>query len=334
MRAGEGAQLGNTRRKLLVLLGALAAPFASLAQRAAEPRRIGMLWTGTRPAYAHLHDEFRAGLKSLGYVEGRDIVIEARWADNRLERLPALAAELLAAKSAVLVAFGSPGVQVFQQATSTVPIVFASAGDPVGQRFVQSLRRPGGNITGVAFNEEINKKVYEVAKALLPGATRIAVLVNVKNPAQKHHLDDVPAMAKQLNFEPLLVHATREEELEAAFASAVKGRAQAMVVGQISPFPGLRARIVQLQNQYRVPTFHGDRESVQAGGVGSYSFPYEQNFRRAAALVDQILKGANPAEIPVELPTIYEIGVNLKAAKALGIQVPKEFLLRAQLVVE
>ncbi|MEI6720064.1 MAG: ABC transporter substrate-binding protein [Betaproteobacteria bacterium] len=326
----------NTRRKLVLAFGAgaLAAPFGSFAQPPVKIRRIGFHSASTPKAYDHLLKEFRMGLASLGYVEGRDIVIDVRWAENQIERLPALAAELLALGPAVIVTHGSAGVVACQKATSTVPIVFASAGDPVGQGFVQSYRRPGGNITGVAFNEEINKKLYEVVKGVLPAATRIATLVNIKNPAQKHHLDDVKMLSKALHFQSILVHATKEEELESAFKHAVKAKAHAVVVGPLAPFTGLRDQIAELQNKYRVPTFHGIREAVQAGGIASYSFPFEENFRRAAGQVDKILKGVSPAEIPVELPTKYEIAVNLKAAKALDITVPPSFLLRANLVIE
>jgi putative ABC transport system substrate-binding protein len=304
------------------------------AQGSTAPRHIGMHLHGTPAAYNHLVEEFRTTLKALGYVEGRDIVLDLRWAEDRIERLPELAAELLALKPAVLVTHGSPGVAACQQATTTVPIVFWSAGDPVRQGFVQSFRRPGGNITGVAYNEEINKKIYEVVKQVLPHASRIATLVNVKNQAQQHHLDDLPEMAKALQFQSILVHATQESELDAAFKQAVQVRAQAMVVSTVAPFTGLRAPIVTLQNTYRMPTFTGLREATQAGGIASYSFPFEENARRAAAIVDKILKGKTPAEIPVEIPTHYEIAVNLRAAKALGITVPRSFLLRAHEVIE
>lgn len=326
----------NNRRKLLVALGAsaLTAPLSSFAQQQGKVRRIGFHSSGSPKSHGYLLEEFRTALKSLGYVEGRDMVIDVRWAEDRIERLPALVAELLSLKPAVIVTHGSAGVVACQKATSTVPIVFASAGDPVGQGFIQSFRRPGGNITGVAFNEEINKKIYEVVKGVLPAATRIATLVNIKNPAQKHHLDDVPVMSKALGFQSILVHATKAEELESAFEHAVKAKAHAVVVAAVAPFIGLRERIVELQNKYRMPTFHGNREAVQAGGVASYSFPSEENYRRAAALVDKILKGGNPAEIPVELPMKYEIAVNLKAAKVLGIAVPPSFLVRANLVIE
>lgn len=324
------------RRKFVFAAGALTSLLAcrAAAQVANAPKHVGIHMFGTPAAYNHLVEEFRMAMKSLGHVEGRDVVLDIRWAENRMERLPDLVAELLALKPAAIVTFGTPGVLACMQATSTVPIVFASAGDPVGQGFVQSFRRPGGNVTGVAFNEEINKKIYEVVREVMPAATRIATLVNIKNPAQKHHLDDVPRMSKVLRFQSILVHATREEELEAAFKDAVNAKAQALVISALAPFSGLRTRVVELQNRYRIPTFHGNREAVLAGAIASYSFPYEENFRRAAAIVDKILKGGNPAEIPVELPTKYEITLNLQAAKALGIVVPPSFLIRANTVIK
>ena len=324
------------RRTFMVTSAAFATLLAcqAHAQDSTAPRRIGMPLFSSPDAYNHLVEEFRKTLKALGHVEGGDIVLDIRWAENRIDRLPELAAELVSLKPAVLVTVTSPGVAACQKATATIPIVFAAAGDPVGQGFVQSYRRPGGNITGVAFNERINKKIYEVVKQALPHASRIAILVNVKNQAQKHHLEDVPTMAKALHFQPILVHATQEEELDAAFKQAVESRANAMVVSTLAPFTGLRSRIVELQNKYRMPTFHGLREAVQAGGIASYSFPFEENFRRAAAIVDKILKGQNPAEIPVELPMHYEIAVNLKAAKALGLTIPQSLLSRADEVIE
>jgi putative ABC transport system substrate-binding protein len=321
------------RRTFVISGGALAALFAchAYSQGAGLPQRIGFL---SLKSDSSLLGEFQTTMKSLGYVEGRDILIDVRSAEDRVERLPALAAELLVLKPTVIVTQGSPAVTACQKATSAVPIVFASAADPVGQGFVQSLRRPGGNITGVAWNAEASQKIYEVVKAALPATTRIATLVNTQNPAQRTYLADVPIMSTALGFQSILVHATKEAELQSAFEHAVKAKAQAVVVPPLAPFVSLRGRIVDLQNRYRMPTFHTMREMVQAGGVASYHFPMEENFRRAAALVDKILKGGSPAEIPVELPTKYEITVNLKAANALGIAVPQSLLVRANEVIE
>jgi putative ABC transport system substrate-binding protein len=326
----------TTRRQVINALGAyaLVAPFDSFAQQQGHVWRIGIHASASPNSSGYLLKEFRTTLTSLGYVEGRNIVMDVRWAENRLERLPALAAELVSLNPAVIVTAGSAGVAACQKATSTVPIVFASAGDPIGQGFITSYRRPGGNITGVAFNEEINKKQYEIVKEVLPAAARIATLVNVKNPAQKHHLDDVPQVAKALSFESILVHATKEEELESAFQHAVKAKANALVIASLSPFGGLRARIVELQYKYRLPSFTGSAMWVPAGGLASYYFPSTENWRRAAVLVDKILKGGNPAEIPVEIPTKYEVAINLKTATALGITIPQSMLVRADRIIE
>lgn len=328
----------NKRRKLVLALGASGFAAAitpgAMAQTAGSPRRIGILSGASMESAGHFVEAFHAALKSLGFAVGRDVVIDIRWADNKTERLPALVQDLLSYKPSVIVTHGSAGVVACQKATSTVPIVFATAGDPVGQGFIQSYRHPGGNITGIAFNEEINKKQYEIVKAALPAASRIATLVNVKNPAQKHHLEDIPLMSKALHFESFLVHATKEDELEAAFQGAVKTKAQALVISPLAPFSGLEKRLIELQFRFKLPSFTGSQDWVPAGGLASYSFPTIENWRRAAALVDKILKGGSPAEIPVEIPTKYEVAINLQTAKTLGIKVPQGILVQATRVIE
>jgi putative ABC transport system substrate-binding protein len=324
------------RRTFVLVSGALAALTASRAwpQLKNPPRRIGILSSSSAKSSGHLTDAFKASMKSLGYVDGRDVVIDVRWGDAKLERLPELAAALVALKPDVIVTSGTPGVVACRKATSTIPIVFASLGDPVGQGFIKSFSRPGGNLTGIAFNEEINKKQYEMVKEVLPKATRIATMVNTENPAQKHHLDDVPLMSKALGFESIIVHATKEAELASAFEQAIKAKADAMVVSSLAPFTALRTQIVKLQNKHRLPSFIGNEAWVPVGGLASYSFPSTENWARAAVLVDKILKGGNPAEIPVKIPTKYEVAINLRAAKALGITVPQSFLVRANKVIE
>jgi putative ABC transport system substrate-binding protein len=326
-----------TRRRAILGLGATAliAPFVSrvVAQAAKSPRRIAILSSTSDSDRAYLN-AFREALKSLGYGEGQEVAFDIRWADNRLERLPALAKELLSLNPAVIVTHGSAGVAACQKATSTVPIVFASAGDPVQQGFIKSYHYPGGNITGIAFNEDINKKQYELIKDVFPKASRIATFINVSNPAQRHQTEDLPQISKDLRFESVVIHVTKESELEAGFEQAVNARAHALVVGPIAPFIGLRSRLVELQLKFKIPSFMGWETWVQAGGLGSYSFPAIENWRRAAALVDKILNGVSPAEIPVEIPVKYEVAINLKTAKALGINVPKTVLLRADRVIE
>jgi putative ABC transport system substrate-binding protein len=323
----------DRRSVVLAAAAAIALPLRAGAQAGKPPRVVGFLSSGNLATTGPWLEEFRAGLRAEGLVEGRDIRLELRWADNRLERLPVLIQELLALKPAVIVTHGSPPVAELKKATSAVPVVFASAGDPVGQGFVQSFRRPGGNITGVAFSEEINKKIYEVARDVLPTATRFATMVNDNNPAQKHHAQDIRAMSELLKFESVLIPATRAEEIEPAMEAAVKARAQALVVSTLAPFYGLRKQIVALQFKYRMPTFHGFGDAVVDGAVGSYSFPFEDSFRRSGVLAAQILRGRDPAEIPVELPTRFEISINLRSAETLGITVPQAALLRANKVI-
>jgi putative ABC transport system substrate-binding protein len=321
---------------LLAAGGALAVTLAGRAfgQGRKPTPRVSFLSHSSPKAWGHLLQEFRAGLRSLGYVEGRDLVLDLWWAEDRLDRLPALIAELMTTKPAVIVTHGSPNVALLQKATSTVPIVFAAAGDPLGQGFIRSYRRPGANITGVAYNADITAKTYELVKAVMPDVSRIGTLINPANPASKLSLDVLPSIIKALGFQSLVLQATTREGLEPAFIEAVKAKMQCLVLAAQAPFVGLHPLLVELQFKHRLPTFHGVREATDAGGLASYSFPQEENYRRAAVLVDQILNGRSPAEIPVEIPTKYEIVINLKTAKALAIKVPESALLRAHRVIE
>lgn len=323
------------RRAFVTAGGALAATLASrvLAQGGKPVRRVSFLSHSSPKAWGHLLEEFRAGLRSLGYVEGRDVILDVWWAENRLDRIPGLIAEALASKPVVIVTHGSPNVAALQKATRTVPIVFAAAGDPVGQGFVKSYPRPGANITGIAFNDDVNLKVYELVRIVMPKVSRIATLVNPDNPAWRQYPNIVPSTAKALGFQPLMLKATTAEGLEPAFIAALKAKMQALVVSALAPFIGLHPLLVELQFKHRLPTFHTIHEATAAGGLASFSFPQEQSYRRAAALVDQILKGRSPAEIPVEIPTTYEIHINLKTAQTLGIKVPEAALLRAHKVI-
>jgi putative ABC transport system substrate-binding protein len=324
------------RRAFVAAAGGLAASVAlrAGAQGAKPLPRVSFVSHSSPKAFGHLLQEFRAELRTLGYVEGRDLILDLWWAEDRLDRLPALIGEALSARPAVIVTHGSPSVAALQKGTSTVPIVFASAGDPVGQGFVKTFRRPGANITGIAFNDEITPKVFELVKMVMPGVSRIGGLMNPDNPAAKLDVGRLPSIAKALGFQHLLLNATAREGLEPAFIEAVKAKMEAIVVGPHAPLsPGLHPPLIELQFKYRLPTFYGLREGVNAGGLASYSFPLEENFRRAAALVDQILKGRSPAEIPVEIPTKYEIAINLKTAQALGIKVPDAALVRAHKVI-
>jgi putative ABC transport system substrate-binding protein len=323
------------RRTFVAAAGGFAAWIAlrATAQGAQPLPRVSFLSHSTPKAWGHRLDEFRAGLRALGYVERRDLVLDLWWAENRLDRIPALIAEILSSKPTVIVTHGSPNVAALQKATATVPIVFAAAGDPVGQGFVKSYRRPGANITGIAFNDNVNWKVYELVKTVMPGTSRVATLLNPENPASRQYLSTVPPTVKKLGLQNAMLNATTVEEIAPAFAQAVKGRAQALMVATLAPFIGVHPLLVDLQFKHRLPLFYAMREGVEAGGLAGYSFPFEESYRRAAALVDKILKGAKPAEISVEIPNNTEIAINLKTAKALGIKVPEAALLRAHKVI-
>ena len=312
---------------------AVAIACGALAQSGKPVPRVSFLSHSSPKAWGHLLQAFRSGLRDLGYMEGRDLILDAWWAENRLERIPELVAKTLRTRPAVIVTHGSPNVAALQKATNTIPIVFAAAGDPVGQGFVKSYARPGGNITGVAVNDDANGKSVELVKIVMPGVSRVGVLVNPDIQAARKLTDVLPAAINLLGFQILVLTARTEEGLEPAFAEAVKAKMQALVVAINAPFVGLLPEMVELQFKHRLPTFYGIPEGADAGGLASYGAPQEENYRRAAALVDQILKGRSPAEIPVEIPTNYEIAINLNTAQKLGIKVPESALVRAQRVI-
>jgi putative ABC transport system substrate-binding protein len=323
------------RRTFMAASGGLAAVIAlrAAAQSAKPLPRVSFVSHASPQTWGHLLEEFRAGLRALGYVEGRDLVLDLWWAENHLDRIPALVAEALSTKPAVIVTHSSLNVAALQKATSTIPIVFAAAGDPVGQGFVKSYRQPGGNITGVAFNDDVNWKVYELVKVVMPGTSRVATLINPGNPASRLYHTRVPPTVKKLGLQHAMLEATTLEAVAPAFAQAVKAKTQALVVATLAPLVNNHPMLVELQFKHRLPLYYGMAEGVEAGGLAGFSFPSEENYRRAAALVDQILKGRSPAEIPVEIPTRYEIAINMKTARALGIKVPKAALLRAHKVI-
>jgi putative ABC transport system substrate-binding protein len=322
------------RRVFIGTVGGLAASlaFPATGQGVRPLPHVSFLSHSSPEEWGSRLAEFRAELRALGYAEGRDVIVEVWWAENRLERLPALIAEILNSKPAVIVTHGSPNVAALQKATSTVPIVFAAAADPVGQGFIKSYRRPGGNITGIMFaNTDI--KVLELVKIVMPGVSRIGVMLNPDLPASNSWIDILPSSGKALGLQSRVVKATSREGVGPAFIEALKAKVQALIVAPMAPFVGLHALLVELQFKHRLPTFYAVGEAADAGGLASYSFPQGESYRRAAALVDQILKGRSPADIPVEIPTKYEIAINLKTAKALGIKVPESALLRAHKVI-
>jgi len=327
----------NNRRKLIVALGAgaLAAPLGSLAQQKGKVWRIGFLGAATASGSARRVEALRAGLRDLGYVEGKNIVIEFRWAEGNYERLPQLAAELVRLKVDVLVTAGTPSILAAKSATTTIPIVMASGGDPVATGLVTSLARPGGNVTGMAgFSPELMVKRLELLKDVFPRARQVAVLFNPDNPSHiKISLPVMDAAAKSLKLELHQFGARGPGEFESAFAAMAKRRVDAVVTSQDSMLTDNAGAIANLAAKMRLPSV-GFPEFAEAGGLMAYGVNRVEFFRRAAYFVDRILKGARPGDLPVEQATRFETVLNLKSAKALGLQFPQAVLARADRVIE
>ena len=327
----------NNRRKLIVALGAgaLAAPLGSLAQQKGKVWRIGFLGAATASGSARRVEALRAGLRDLGYVEGKNIVIDFRWAEGNYERLPQLAAELVRLKVDVLVTAGTPSILAAKSATTTIPIVMASGGDPVATGLVTSLARPGGNVTGMAgFSPELMVKRLELLKDVFPRARQVAVLFNPDNPSHiKISLPVMDAAAKSLKLELHQFGARGPSEFESAFAAMAKRRVDAVVTSQDSMLTDNAGAIANLAAKMRLPSV-GFPEFAEAGGLMAYGVNRVEFFRRAAYFVDRILKGARPGDLPVEQATRFETVLNLKSAKALGLQFPQAVLARADRVIE
>ncbi len=325
------------RRRLLMALGASAlAPLASFAQQqTAKVARIGFLSGAAAAGYESLVEELRAGLREFGYMEGRNIIIEYRWADGKYERLPGLTAELLQQKVDVIVAAGTPAIKAAQRATTTVPIVMAATADPVGAGFVASLSRPGGNITGLSqINTDLSSKYLELLRVAIPKLSRVAVLVNPGHPSHPDILKNLQAAAKTTGVNVLPLQASTESQIEAAFGAMTRAHAGALIVPPDAFFFVQARRIAKLAGNNRVATMFFTRELVEAGGLMSYGQNLAEHFRRAATYVDKILKGAKPGDLPVEQPTKIALVVNRSTAKTIGLKIPQELLLRADKVID
>jgi putative ABC transport system substrate-binding protein len=328
----------TTRREFIGTLagGLLVAPRASEAQQAAKIFRIGYLATNPTP---HLQEAFRQGLRDLGYVEGRNLVIEYRNAEGKFERLPALAAELVALKIDVIVtAGGSSPVLAAKQATRTIPIVFPVAADPVTSGLVTSLARPGGNVTGLsALLPELVGKCLEQLKQAVPGVSRVAFLWQpggLGERTEKDMLKGADVAARALGVRLQFVEARGPADFDRAFSDMTGARAGALIVLGSTMFFIERRRLVDLAAKNRLPAVYPWREFVDAGGLMSYGPNIADAYRRAAVYVDKILKGTKPADLPVEQPAKFELVINLKTAKALGLTIPPSLLQRADQVIE
>jgi putative tryptophan/tyrosine transport system substrate-binding protein len=320
----------------MLVLGLLVAPLASDAQQATKVYRIGWLSAGSRPAGPDPRlDTFQHGLRDLGYVEGQNLRIEHRYAEGSDARLGDLAAELARLPVDVIVAGGSAATRAAQQATRTIPIVMASSGNPVGLGFVASLARPGGNITGMSnFVAELPGKQLELLKEAVPQRTRIAVLTNPASPAHGPEMEYLAVAAKALGVHVHIVGLRRRDELAGAFAAMIREGAEALVVlGEPLLLDRLISAIVDLAAQYRLPAIYRWRRDVEAGGLMSYGPNQPAIWRRFAYYVDRILQGTPPADLPVEQPTKFELVLNLKTAKALGLTFPPTLLIQADEVM-
>ena len=327
------------RRRTVILLPLAGLAFAALpalAQPAGRTWRIGFLSpaASSSSVWAARVEALRAGLRELGYAEGKNLVIDFRWADGNLERLPGLAAELIALRPDALVTATTPGAMAAKRATRTIPIVLASVGDPVFTGIVSSLARPGGNLTGSSlFTVDELAKRLELIRDALPRAKRVAVLVNPTNPLWTASLKEVERVARGLKLELERIEATAPGNLEAAITAAVERRADALVVAEDSLFTGNAAKLAQLALQRKLPAI-GHVVFGEAGGLIGNGTNQLVLFRHAAVFVDKILRGAKPADLPIEQATRFELVINLRTAKALGVSLPKQVLVRADKLIE
>ena len=329
----------NKRRDLLVALGAgaLVAPLACFAQQPDKVWRVGFLSARSRPVSldSDEYSGFPQGMRELGYVEGKNLVIDWRYAEGKYERLPDLVAELVRLKVDVIVAPGSPVISAAQKAGTSVPIVAVNAQDPVGSGFIKSLARPGGNITGLAsLASDIGPKHLEMLLGMVPKLARVAVLVNFDNPSHPVTLKNIQAAAEKANAKAFPVDARTAPEIEKAFSAMTREKAGAVIVARDALFLQQARQIAELAAKNRLPTISGIREYMEAGGLIIYGPNSTDSFRRAATYVDKILKGAKPGDLPVEQPTKFELVVNMKTAKALGITIPQSILISADKVIE
>jgi putative tryptophan/tyrosine transport system substrate-binding protein len=315
--------------------GLLAAPLAVEAQQAGKVARIGYLANHVASS-PHLPEAFRQGLRDLGYVEGRNVVIEYRDAEGKLERLRALAAELVALKVDVMVSSAYPGTLAAKNATNTIPIIMVGVADPVRMGLIASLVRPGGNITGLTLlaGTEIVGKHLELLKAAVPNLSRVAVLWNPANPMHVLRLREVEVAGRSLRVQLQILKAQGPEEFDSAFAAMTRERAGALYVVGDPMLSQHRRRLAELAAKSRLPAVYELKDHAEAGGLVAYGPSLLDMYRRAATYVDKILKGANPADLPVEQPTKFELVINLKTAKALGLIIPQSLLLQADQVIE
>ncbi len=326
------------RRRFLALIALGVLPvFPSLAQQG-RVWRVGILSIRPRPVSLDndfQYEPFLKGLRELGYIEGKNLAIEWRFAHAQYELLPELAAELVRLKVDVIAVVNVPVIRAAQQATKTIPIVMLTSSDPVGAGFVASLARPGGNITGLSnINVDLSSKYLELLTVIIPKLSTVAFLLNPANSLHRVTLRNIQATAAKAGIKTLPMEAATPQQLESIFATTAKKRAGAIIVGIDTLFLDLRQKIVDLTLRYRIPSMFSQRLFVEAGGLMSYGADFADSSRHAATYVDKIFRGAKPADLPVELATKLQLVINRKTATALGLTISPELLLRADEVIE
>ena len=325
------------RREFITLLSGIVAawPLAARAQQPAKIPRIGFLGNSTATMEANLIGPLRDGLRELGYEEGRNVIIEFRWANGKYDQFPALVAELLAAKVDVIITAGTPATLAIKKATSTVPLVFIAVGDPVGTGVVPNLGRPGGNITGLSsIAPDLEGKRLELLREVVPKLSHVAFFLNPANAFHTASMRQARVAAQSLGIKLQPMEVNKSEQLDGAFASIVKEKPDALLILADRVFLHNRKRMMEFAIQQRLPSVNAYRELVEAGGLISYGPSYEDMHRRAAVYVDKILKGTKPADLPIEQPTKFTLLINLKTAKTLGLTVPPTLVARADELIE
>jgi putative tryptophan/tyrosine transport system substrate-binding protein len=323
------------RREFITLLGGAASwPIAARAQQSGGLPIIGFMGPLSSSTMSQWTAAFAQRLRELGWIEGRTVAIEYRWGEGRSERFPELVAEFVRLKVSVIVTGGTAAVIAAKQATSVIPIVFGSVADPVGTGLVASLARPGGNVTGLSNQSaDLPGKRFEVLREVVPGLRRLAIMANVSNPSNVLEMSEAQAPARKLGLDVVRLEVRREEDIEPALAS-LKGDANALYVVTDALVNTNRVRINALALDARLPTMFGEKGYVVSGGLISYGPNFPDLYRRAGDYVDKILRGAKPADLPVEQPTKFELVINLKTARALGLAVPDKLLALADEVIE
>jgi ABC-type uncharacterized transport system substrate-binding protein len=331
---GTTAMKRNISVWLLATILLTTVPIVEAQQQAGKISRMGLLLTGTPSSSSYSLEVFRNGLRDLGYIEGKNILIEYRYAEGKPDRLPNLAAELVRLKVDVIVTTGTPPSQAAKAATTTIPIVMALISDPIGAGLVASLARPGGNLTGLSsVSQDLSGKRLELLKETIPKVSRVAVLYDPNDPAKVAEFKEIEVASRPLGVELQSLEVRSLDELENAFKAATRGKAGALLVLPTIILGTRTKQIAELAAKNRLPTMFATSQYVDAGGLMSYGPGYADLWRRAATYVDKILKGTKPADLPVEQPMKFELVINLKTAKQIGLTIPPNVLARADKVI-